>query len=113
MPQGRPLRLSQCQFAPTGANRGRGRARHLQRRVRIAAKIGSGEPPTSYPSTGGAEGVVRALEILEHEIQLAMALSGVARLDELRSSSVCQASPVSEPHALSGFPLLELESFRY
>lgn len=57
-------------------------------------------------TVGGPAGVVRALEILENEIHSAMGLLGVARLSDLTPDHLSHgAPPVTEPGALSAFPL--------
>jgi isopentenyl diphosphate isomerase/L-lactate dehydrogenase-like FMN-dependent dehydrogenase len=52
---------------------------------------------------GGTAGVVRMLEILEHEMQVAMGLMGITSLDQLTPASVTKAEPVAEPHEMSTF----------
>lgn len=54
-------------------------------------------------AAGGTEGLVRVFEILEDEITSAMALLGVTRLDQLDSSYVCKAEPVTLPHEMSAW----------
>ncbi len=49
----------------------------------------------------GKEGLVRVLELLEHEIISAMGLLGVTRLDQLTPKYVCRAEPVTPPHEMS------------
>lgn len=78
-----------------------------------ATAVGVGRLQCFGMAAGGAEGVVRALEILEHEIQICLALSGVAGIEDLDKSLVCQGKPVADPHVLSAFPLLELPRWRY
>lgn len=57
-------------------------------------------------AVGGPAGVVRALEILENEVHSAMGLLGVARLSDLTPEHLSHnAPPVTEPGALSAFPL--------
>ena len=55
-------------------------------------------------AAGGAAGLVRVLELLEDEIRIAMALLGVTRLDQLDTSYLCAAEPVTFPHEMSAFP---------
>jgi isopentenyl diphosphate isomerase/L-lactate dehydrogenase-like FMN-dependent dehydrogenase len=53
-------------------------------------------------------GVLKMLELLEHEFGVAMALSGARRLSELHPGYVFRNAPqVALPHAHSGFPLLQ------
>ncbi|HEY3118395.1 MAG TPA: alpha-hydroxy acid oxidase, partial [Chloroflexota bacterium] len=54
-------------------------------------------------AAAGVDGLVRVLELLEEEIQIAMALLGVTRLDQLDSSYLCAAEPVTFPHEMSAF----------
>jgi len=49
----------------------------------------------------GKDGVVRVLELLEHEIVTAMGLIGVTRLDQLNARYLCAAEPVIPPHEMS------------
>lgn len=56
----------------------------------------------------GDRGVVRLLEILEQEIAVSMALLGVTAMAGLDRSYLHAATPVTPPHVLSGFPLLDL-----
>ncbi len=54
-------------------------------------------------AAAGSEGLVRVLELLEHEITVAMGLLGVTRLDQLTPSYICQAEPVTPPHEMSAW----------
>ena len=77
-----------------------------------ATAVGCGRLYCFGLAAGGAAGVVRALEILEHEIQIALALLGVASLDELDPSLVTKDVPLppgrgDEWHIGSAFPLLD------
>ena len=51
----------------------------------------------------GAEGLVRVLELLEHEITVAMGLLGVTRLDQLNPNYVCKGEPVTPAHEMSAW----------
>ena len=55
----------------------------------------------------GKAGVIRALELLENEIEIALALLGVTSYRELDSSYLHPAPPVYPPGTISGFPLLD------
>ncbi len=55
---------------------------------------------------GGKDGLLRVLEILENEIQVAMGLLGVTRVDQLKPSYVCPGAPVAFAHEMSAFPHL-------
>jgi len=57
----------------------------------------------------GEAGVVRMLEILEHEVVTAMGLMGINTWEELDRSFVQAAPAVDAPHMLSAFPLLSLD----
>jgi len=52
---------------------------------------------------GGKEGLVRVLELLEEEMVVDMALMGVTRVDQITSSYVCKAAPVTFAHEMSAF----------
>ena len=52
-------------------------------------------------AAGGAEGLVRTLDILEEEIISAMALLGVTQVDQLNESYITLAEPVVPPHEYS------------
>ncbi|MBI2886179.1 MAG: alpha-hydroxy-acid oxidizing protein [Chloroflexi bacterium] len=52
---------------------------------------------------GGSEGLVRMLELLEAEIEIAMALLGVTCIEQLGPAYVCKAEPVTRPHEMSGW----------
>ncbi len=55
----------------------------------------------------GEAGIVRALELLEAETRIALALLGVTGYGELDESHLHPALPVTDPHVLSAFPLLD------
>ena len=58
-------------------------------------------------AAAGVPGLVRALEILEDEVRICLALLGVNSLDALDRSYLAAATPVRHPHMTSAFPLLE------
>ena len=64
-------------------------------------------------AAAGAEGVHRMLEILENEIQIALALLGATSFLELDASHLAEAQPMADPHVTSAFPHLELPKVRY
>ena len=64
-------------------------------------------------AAAGAPGVVRLLEILEHEIQICLTLIGVTSFAALDKSYICPARPVTIPHVHSAFPLLDLPIEKY
>ena len=49
------------------------------------------------------EGLVRALQLLENEIIIAMGLLGVTRIDQIGPAHVCKAPPAAMPHEMSTF----------
>jgi glycolate oxidase len=54
-------------------------------------------------AAGGEAGLVRMLELLEHEITVAMGLLGVSRLDQLTNRHICRAEPVTPAHEMSAW----------
>jgi len=71
-----------------------------------ATAVGLGRLEGLAMAAGGAPALVRALEILEHEIRTTMALLGVSRLDELRPELLERSVAMSPAGVLSAFPLL-------
>ena len=55
----------------------------------------------------GEEGLVRTLELLREEIHIALALCGATSFADLSPDYVTHAPVVSDPAALSEFPLLD------
>jgi glycolate oxidase len=73
-----------------------------------ATAVGLGRFEGLAMAAGGAPALVRALEILEHEIRITLALLGASGIEELHLGLVERAAgPVTPPHVLSAFPLLE------
>jgi glycolate oxidase len=72
-----------------------------------ADMVGIGRLGVIGLAAAGEAGLVRVLEILEDEVKIALALLGVRGFEELDASYLHPAQPVSEPHTLSAFPLLE------
>jgi isopentenyl diphosphate isomerase/L-lactate dehydrogenase-like FMN-dependent dehydrogenase len=58
-------------------------------------------------AAAGVPGLVRALEILEDEVRICLALLGANSLGALDRSYLAAATPVCHPHVTSAFPLLE------
>jgi isopentenyl diphosphate isomerase/L-lactate dehydrogenase-like FMN-dependent dehydrogenase len=58
-------------------------------------------------------GIVRLLEILEHEIRICLGLLGVTGFAALDRSYLAPARPVATPHVHSAFPLLDLPRETY
>jgi glycolate oxidase len=71
-----------------------------------AACVGLGRLACLGLAADGAAGLVRALEILEEEVRVCLGLLGVASFAELTPAHLAPAPVVSEPGALSAFPLL-------
>ncbi len=57
-------------------------------------------------AAGGASGVARLLELLEHETGVDLALLGATSLDALNPAYLHLGARVTEPHVHSSFPLL-------
>ena len=58
-------------------------------------------------AAGGEAGLVRAMEILEEEIIIAMGLIGVSNLDELDKSYLAETDPIEPAHVLNPFPVVK------
>ncbi len=58
-------------------------------------------------AAGGEETLVRALEIVEHEVKTTMALLGVNSLDGLNPGLLERAQPMAPTSVLSAFPFLK------
>ncbi len=71
-----------------------------------ADAVGIGRLTGFAVAAAGAAGVVRMLELLEHEIRICLGLLGVNGYDELDAGWLHRAPAVAEPHATSAFPLL-------
>jgi isopentenyl diphosphate isomerase/L-lactate dehydrogenase-like FMN-dependent dehydrogenase len=54
-------------------------------------------------AAGGPAGVVRMLEILEEELIIAMALTGVTSIADVTPKLVCQSDSVTPPHEMSSW----------
>jgi glycolate oxidase len=78
-----------------------------------AQVVGLGRLTCLGLAAAGEAGLVRALELLEDEIRIAMGLLGVHSLDMLDASYLHPATPVTVPHVTSAFPLLDLDDRRY
>lgn len=72
-----------------------------------ARAVGMGRLEGLALAAGGSAALVRALEILEHEIRTTMALLGAASLEALHPGLLTAATPVNAPSVLSAFPLLD------
>jgi len=78
-----------------------------------AQVVGIGRLSCLGLAAAGEPGLVRALELLEEEIRIAMGLLGVHSLAQLDPSYLHPAAPVTLPHVTSAFPLLDLDDRRY
>jgi isopentenyl diphosphate isomerase/L-lactate dehydrogenase-like FMN-dependent dehydrogenase len=75
--------------------------------------VGLGRMQCYGLAAAGQPGIVRMLELLEDEVQRALGLLGVNKFSELEPSHFCPAQPVTLPHVLSAFPLLEIAPYKY
>jgi len=75
--------------------------------------VGLGRLQCYALGAGGAEAVVRLLELLEDEVQRCLGLLGVTKLAELDKSYLHAAPSVREPHVFSAFPLKTIDDWRY
>jgi isopentenyl diphosphate isomerase/L-lactate dehydrogenase-like FMN-dependent dehydrogenase len=73
-----------------------------------ADAVGMGRMYCYALAADGDAGVNKMLELVEHEVGVAMALSGARSLNELNPSFVFRNAPVvTQPHQHSAFPLLQ------
>jgi glycolate oxidase len=70
--------------------------------------VGIGRMECIGLAAGGEAGLVRLLELVEHEVVASLALLGVTRWSELDRSYLHPAMPVEPPRTLGAFPLLDL-----
>ena len=75
--------------------------------------VGLGRVQCYALGAGGAEAIVRLLELIEDEVQRCLGLLGVTKLAELDRSYLHAAPAVTQPHVFSGFPLMKIEDWRY
>lgn len=75
--------------------------------------VGLGRMQCYGLAAAGQEGVERMLELLEDEVRRCLGLVGVTGFGELGRSYLHAAAPANPPHALSAFPLLSIEDYRY
>lgn len=75
--------------------------------IALGAKtVGLGRLACLGLAATGEQGLVRALELLEEEIRVCLALLGANSLAELGPQHLAAATPVGEPGVFSAFPLL-------
>ena len=72
-----------------------------------ARAVGIGRLMCLSLAAAGVPGLVRALELLEEEVQICLGLLGVTSFAELTPRHITTAQPVYEPHVLSAFPLMD------
>ena len=75
--------------------------------------VGIGRMQCYALAAAGQAGIVRLLELLEDEVQRCLGLLGVNRFAELDRSYIHPAATTTTPHALSAFPLLKIDDYRY
>jgi isopentenyl diphosphate isomerase/L-lactate dehydrogenase-like FMN-dependent dehydrogenase len=75
--------------------------------------VGLGRMQCYALAAGGESALVRMLEILEDEVLRCLGLMGVTKFAALDRSYLAAASSTTPPHALSAFPLLRIEDYRY
>ncbi len=72
-----------------------------------ADAVGMGRLECLAMAAGGAPALLRALEIVEHEIKTSMALMGINDLKDLNPSLMERTQPLTPSHVLAALPLLE------
>jgi glycolate oxidase len=83
------------------------RGTDIVKAIALGAKaVGLGRLPCLGLAAAGVPGLVRALEILENEVQTCLGLLGVTSFAELTPRHVAAAPPVGEHDVFSAFPLL-------
>jgi glycolate oxidase len=78
-----------------------------------ASLVGLGRLQCYALAAGGEGALVRMLELLEDEVMRCLGMLGVTRFADLAPACLHPAPPVTSPHALSAFPLLRVEEYRY
>ena len=83
------------------------RGTDIVKAIALGAKtVGLGRLPCLGLAAAGVPGLVRALEILENEVQTCLGLLGVTSFAELTPRHIAFAPPVGEPGVFGAFPLL-------
>jgi isopentenyl diphosphate isomerase/L-lactate dehydrogenase-like FMN-dependent dehydrogenase len=75
--------------------------------------VGIGRLQCYALAAGGEKALVRMLEILEDEVIRSLGLAGATKFAEIDRTYLHAAPAVTAPHALSAFPLLKIEDYRY
>lgn len=78
-----------------------------------AQMVGLGRMQCYALAAAGESGLIRMFELLEDEIRRCLGLVGVTSFGALDRSCLHPAAPVNAPHALSAFPLLTVDDYRY
>jgi isopentenyl diphosphate isomerase/L-lactate dehydrogenase-like FMN-dependent dehydrogenase len=78
-----------------------------------AQLVGLGRMQCYALAAGGEAALVRMLEILDDEVRRCLGLMGVTKFSALDGSYLAVAPSTTPPHALSAFPLLRIEDYRY
>ncbi len=73
-----------------------------------ADAVGIGKIQGLGLGAAGEAGVIRVLELLETELEIAMGLLGLTRVADLKKDCLVPANPVGTPGVLSAFPFLNL-----
>jgi len=83
------------------------RGADIVKAIALGAKtVGIGRLAGLALGAAGSTGLVRALDLLEEEVRICLALLGVTSFAELTPQHVVPAPPVGEHHVFSAFPLL-------
>jgi len=83
------------------------RGADIVKAIALGAKtVGLGRLTGLALGAAGSAGLARALELIEEEVRISLALLGVNSLAELTPQHVTAAPPVGEHHVFSAFPLL-------
>jgi glycolate oxidase len=75
--------------------------------------VGLGRMQCYALAAGGEAALVRMLELMEDEVQRCLGLLGATKFADLDCSHLHAAPSTTPPHALSAFPLLEIEDYKY
>jgi isopentenyl diphosphate isomerase/L-lactate dehydrogenase-like FMN-dependent dehydrogenase len=72
-----------------------------------ATAVGIGRMYVLAAAAAGVPGVIRAMEILHHELDTTLGLLGVRNLEDLDESYLAQTRTVNQKNTYSAFPLLD------
>jgi isopentenyl diphosphate isomerase/L-lactate dehydrogenase-like FMN-dependent dehydrogenase len=75
--------------------------------------VGLGRMQCYALAAGGEWALLRMLQILEDEVRRSLGLIGATSFAALDRSQLHAAPATAAPHALSAFPLLQIEDYRY